>query len=253
MRHKRGFTLAELLIVVAIIGVLAAVAIPVFTSSLEKTKYTVCIANQTSAQHVIIMSELVSGTMAVDDAKKLVAGSVGQLDQLCPDHKTYIFGTAMDGSERILITCPEHGGTPPQVVGGNIEDLMKSGGTLRTALDNYFSTHSGSNLDSSGPNFGGDVKSKIAKQLGISDQFDFKVMKNTDGAAYVIYIFDGIDSDNKAGDTIHATRYYLDKDGTQVKEAEAGSGQLISATVDDKNGKPVTFCKLDEKTFQAVK
>ncbi len=37
-RNKKGFTLAELLIVVAIIGVLIAVAIPVFNSSLDSAK-----------------------------------------------------------------------------------------------------------------------------------------------------------------------------------------------------------------------
>ena len=52
-RNKRGFTLAELLIVVAIIGVLVAVAIPVFTSSLEKARAATCLANRTSLQHML--------------------------------------------------------------------------------------------------------------------------------------------------------------------------------------------------------
>ena len=42
---KRGFTLAELLIVVAIIAVLVAIAIPVFTSQLEKSREAVDEAN----------------------------------------------------------------------------------------------------------------------------------------------------------------------------------------------------------------
>ena len=36
--NKKGFTLAELLIVVAIIGVLVAISIPIFTSQLEKSR-----------------------------------------------------------------------------------------------------------------------------------------------------------------------------------------------------------------------
>lgn len=38
MKRNRGFTLMEMLIVVAIIAVLAAIAIPVFNGSLHKAK-----------------------------------------------------------------------------------------------------------------------------------------------------------------------------------------------------------------------
>ena len=43
--NKKGFTLAELLIVVAIIAVLVAVAIPVFTTQLEKSRAATDLAN----------------------------------------------------------------------------------------------------------------------------------------------------------------------------------------------------------------
>lgn len=46
MRHKnKGFTLAELLIVVAIIGVLVAISIPIFSKQLEKARDAATLAN----------------------------------------------------------------------------------------------------------------------------------------------------------------------------------------------------------------
>ena len=44
-RKKQGFTLAELLIVVAIIAVLVAISIPIFTSQLEKSRRAVDLTN----------------------------------------------------------------------------------------------------------------------------------------------------------------------------------------------------------------
>ena len=47
--NQKGFTIAELLIVVAIIAVLVAIAIPVFSSSLEKARNATDVANLRSA------------------------------------------------------------------------------------------------------------------------------------------------------------------------------------------------------------
>ena len=44
-KNKKGFTLAELLIVVAIIAVLVAIATPIFTSQLEKSRESTDVAN----------------------------------------------------------------------------------------------------------------------------------------------------------------------------------------------------------------
>lgn len=48
--NKKGFTLAELLVVVAIIAILVAVSIPIFTSQMEKSREATDIANLRAAK-----------------------------------------------------------------------------------------------------------------------------------------------------------------------------------------------------------
>ncbi len=60
-KNNKGFTLAELLIVVAIIAVLVAIAIPVFTSQLEKSREATDLANIRSAYASAIVKYLDDG------------------------------------------------------------------------------------------------------------------------------------------------------------------------------------------------
>lgn len=66
--EREGFTLAELLIVVAIIAVLVAIAIPVFNAQLEKSREAVDAANIRAA-YAEIMADAVTGK---DDTTKTV-------------------------------------------------------------------------------------------------------------------------------------------------------------------------------------
>ena len=52
--NKKGFTLAELLVVVAIIAILAAVAFPLFSSQLERSRESTDLANARSASSVAV-------------------------------------------------------------------------------------------------------------------------------------------------------------------------------------------------------
>ena len=54
--NQKGFTLAELLIVVAIIAVLVVIAIPIFTSQLEKSRESTDFANVRSAYAELMMA-----------------------------------------------------------------------------------------------------------------------------------------------------------------------------------------------------
>ncbi len=71
--NKKGFTLAELLIVVAIIAVLVAIAIPVFTGATNRAEVAKDIANVRSyiAEETVtqMSSDNWSGTVTIDAAK----------------------------------------------------------------------------------------------------------------------------------------------------------------------------------------
>lgn len=63
--NQKGFTLAELLIVVAIIAVLVAIGIPVFAGQLEKSREAVDLSDIRSAYSEVMMAAITGDTSAV--------------------------------------------------------------------------------------------------------------------------------------------------------------------------------------------
>lgn len=78
--NKKGFTLAELLIVVAIIAVLVAIAIPIFTSQLEKSRESTDAANVRDMYAEIAVGLLDGGLEYANDQITLSGGYVAVLD-----------------------------------------------------------------------------------------------------------------------------------------------------------------------------
>lgn len=97
LKGQRGFTLVEMLIVVAIIAVLVAVSIPVVNTSLERARQAVDAANERAAKMEIILcyltdSEYTPGKKVVafdDDTVKNTGyaydAASGTLTQTAPD------------------------------------------------------------------------------------------------------------------------------------------------------------------------
>jgi len=77
IRRNKGFTLAELLIVVAIIAVLVAISIPIFNSQLEKARQAVDLSNMRSAKSAAISEWLTSG--ATEEKEYKYDASIGNV------------------------------------------------------------------------------------------------------------------------------------------------------------------------------
>lgn len=63
--NKKGFTLAELLIVIAIIAILVAIAIPVFSNQLSLARSKVDAANARSAESMAVAEYLVNSETGI--------------------------------------------------------------------------------------------------------------------------------------------------------------------------------------------
>lgn len=85
--NKKGFTLAELLVVVAIIAVLVAIAIPIFTSQLEKAREATDLANLRAA-YAECTTAVLTGE-ANTDVKKQADGSYRKTVQITQTKKDW--------------------------------------------------------------------------------------------------------------------------------------------------------------------
>lgn len=242
-RKTRGFTLAELLIVVAIIAVLVAIAIPVFAHTLDKVRERVCLANLTASQHVVTLQRMLEPGMTEAQALALIRESVGDPEALCPAGGKYKVETDTNDGASLIVLCSVHGKTAVQIVNGNIPALTQ-------AVQGYFAADaSRKELDSSGPNWGLDIKKKLAEDLGTTLDYDFRVWKNPSNGAFTVYVFEPVDG-KQIGDVVAATRYTFDKSWAQVGEPEKGTAPLAEKTTDDRQGKPVKHLILLAEQFQ---
>ncbi len=128
-KNNKGFTLAELLIVVAIIAVLVAIAIPIFTTQLEKSREATDVANTRSAYAEVVAAALteakdVSATIDLKQQEDDWQGAnpTSELAQLGATYSGFsgapavaISGTPHKGGTAVIAYTAPSGATPAAI------------------------------------------------------------------------------------------------------------------------------------------
>lgn len=120
MNNKKGFTLAELLIVVAIIAIMIAISVPIFTSQLNKAKEATDQANERAAKSAAVSAFLTESptpsakTYYDYDAEKGVAEKLATAPDPDEPKSTLVsaYGKKATGIVRVIIEPSDASGNP---------------------------------------------------------------------------------------------------------------------------------------------
>ena len=112
--RKAGFTLVEIMIVVAIIGMLAAIAIPNFVKARNTAQANACIANMSQIDGAIQQWALEKGKKDSEAVAPLEVAEYikGRKMPKCPQGDDYNFGANLSASP--VVSCPNQETSTPK-------------------------------------------------------------------------------------------------------------------------------------------
>ncbi len=110
MKRSGGFTLIEMLIVVAIIAILVIVSIPMVNSSLEKAKSATDDANERAAKAAAMIEYMLNG--GTNPGPYKYDAATGKASTSDPTDNDYGQGSEKDGKKRsgyVIVTIDANG------------------------------------------------------------------------------------------------------------------------------------------------
>lgn len=222
---KHGFTLTELIIVIAILAILAAILVPLMVGYIEESQTSVCQTNMATVRRLYTYEAgLASGDLS--DTGKLLS------DALAKTKETYVDATHYKGSCGGTVTvvytdglissmsCDRHGEAQEESAltpGGGLKynaNLKNPGDTLKTVADGL--TNFGNRVDSTAPDTnaaGADSRRFLLVaalknsdiDLASSNIVTWAVVK--EGSTKVVWLSDVALSDDTLGKSVRVIRY----------------------------------------------
>ena len=105
---KRAFTIVELVIVIAVIAILAAVLIPTFTTLIDKANQSADTSNVKNMNSILAMDETTNGKpKTMDDAVKVIREGGYDLEKLTPTGQGYDIVWDQDANRLLMVNGEE--------------------------------------------------------------------------------------------------------------------------------------------------
>jgi len=98
MRSKKGFTLVELMVVVIILGILVAIAIPIYNNVTGDAQKKACAANERTLEGAVAMYQAANDGKMPNSLDALVQGGFIDAVPKCPVDGTTVYKLNPNGT-----------------------------------------------------------------------------------------------------------------------------------------------------------
>ena len=181
--HRKGFALIELIIVIAIIAILAAILIPSIIGYVSDTQESVCDFNMKTIQREAIAQSALREAKTTGEIKaiydRVIKAYIDGGQAPCPAGGVYT--TDVDSEEQVYVSCSIHGKalTDPDKI-----QLMINNEDIMAVIDGYFGIPDsalvgGKSIDSTADFSGAfaDQINRVLKKLGIGEDCAYRIYK----------------------------------------------------------------------------